>query len=384
MRNFAKYKTYADKKIMSKLKICLVGSEKFYPAYDSLSFILKKILGPRQVIEIRIKNWMAKVPLILKPLFCQLQDLMLYFKILTCHKKRGINAVLIYQGYYPLTCMGLNFLNVKLLLYIGGSAFKSSYYEKHSFMGRLMAFSNIPIQKICYKFSYLIILPSKSMITWVDLEEYINKIRSAICIVDQKFFSKFTKNVNYTKREKIIGYVGSLVKSKGILNLIQSIVIIKSKLGFQSPYFLIIGDGPLFHNLKVRISNYGVSGNVLLKGYVPHHVLPYYYNTMKLLVLPSYTEGLPSIILESMACGTPVLTTRVGAIPDVIRDGKTGFMLKSNDPKHIAERIIELLNKQDLLEKVSINAYNYVKENFSYEKTLEAWRKILSELQLNK
>jgi glycosyltransferase involved in cell wall biosynthesis len=50
-------------------------------------------------------------------------------------------------------------------------------------------------------------------------------------------------------------------------------------------------------------------------------------------------------------------------------------LLKSNDPKHIADKIIELLNKPELLEKVSKNAYNYVRENFSYEKTLESWRK---------
>jgi glycosyltransferase involved in cell wall biosynthesis len=101
---------------------------------------------------------------------------------------------------------------------------------------------------------------------------------------------------------------------------------------------------------------------------------------MKLLVLPSYTEGLPNIVLEAMACGTVVLATPVGAIPDIIKDGETGFLLKSNDPKHIAERILELLNKPELLDKVSINAYNYVRKNFSYEKTLDAWRKILSEL----
>jgi len=63
-----------------------------------------------------------------------------------------------------------------------------------------------------------------------------------------------------------------------------------------------------------------------------------------------------------MACGTLVLATPVGAIPDVIKDNETGFLLKSNDPEHIAERIIELLNKPDLLEKVSVNAYNYVRE----------------------
>jgi glycosyltransferase involved in cell wall biosynthesis len=57
---------------------------------------------------------------------------------------------------------------------------------------------------------------------------------------------------------------------------------------------------------------------------------------------------------------------------------------KSNDPKHIADKIIELLNKPELLEKVSKNAYNYVRENFSCEKTLKSWRKIIREIEAQK
>jgi glycosyltransferase involved in cell wall biosynthesis len=105
-----------------------------------------------------------------------------------------------------------------------------------------------------------------------------------------------------------------------------------------------------------------------------------YLNEMKLLVLPSFTEGLPNILLEAMACGTPVLATPVGAIQDIIKNGETGFLLKSNDPHHIAEKVTELLNKSWLLEKVSINACHYVRENFSYERTLESWRRILQEI----
>jgi glycosyltransferase involved in cell wall biosynthesis len=59
-------------------------------------------------------------------------------------------------------------------------------------------------------------------------------------------------------------------------------------------------------------------------------------------------------------------------------------LLKSNNPKHIADKIIELLNKPELLEKVSKNAYNYVRENFSYEKTLQAWQKIIKEIEVQK
>ena len=70
------------------------------------------------------------------------------------------------------------------------------------------------------------------------------------------------------------------------------------------------------------------------------------------------------------------------AIFDVIKlRCETGLLLKSNNPKYIANKLIELLNKSELLEKVSINAYNYVRENFSYEKTLQAWRKILQEME---
>jgi glycosyltransferase involved in cell wall biosynthesis len=147
---------------------------------------------------------------------------------------------------------------------------------------------------------------------------------------------------------------------------------------------MVCGEGNLTTQIKKLVKTEGISDCVKIMGWIPHQDLPKYLNEMKILVLPSFTEGLPNIMLEAMACGTPVLATPVGAIPDVIKDGETGFLLRSNDPKHIAERIIELLNKPELLEKVSVNAYNFVRGNFSYEKTLESWRRIFSELESSK
>jgi glycosyltransferase involved in cell wall biosynthesis len=95
---------------------------------------------------------------------------------------------------------------------------------------------------------------------------------------------------------------------------------------------------------------------------------------LRLLVLPSYTEGLPNIMLEAMACGTPVLAT-----PDVIIDGKTGFIMENNSPECIAENVIRALNSPDL-ERIAEERRQFVEENFSFESTVTRWKEVLEEI----
>lgn len=194
-------------------------------------------------------------------------------------------------------------------------------------------------------------------------------------------FAKFAMRKKINERASTVGYIGSYTLEKGPLNFVRSIPLVLKKR--KDVNFVICGGAwPSFDEFKKTINNENVKAYVKLMGWIPHKDIPQYLNGLKILVLPSFSEGLPNILLEAMACGTPVLTTPVGAIPDIIKDGETGFLLKSNDPKHIAEKIIELLNKPELLEKVSTNAYKYVRENFNYDKTLDAWRKIFKQLEI--
>jgi glycosyltransferase involved in cell wall biosynthesis len=145
--------------------------------------------------------------------------------------------------------------------------------------------------------------------------------------------------------------------------------------------FLIGGDGNLLKSVKEFLSSSNLNNSVTLVGWITHKDLPHYLNRLKLVVIPSYTEGLPNIMLESMACGTPVLATSVGAIPDFIIDGKTGFIMESNSPICIARNVIRAL-ESPILDEISESAIKKVKFEFSYEMAVKNYEHILKRIMI--
>lgn len=360
------------------MKVCLIGSNKPYPAFDSVSSILRDILGQKQLAELRISNRLSDCPPPLKSFLYVFQDLSLCLKITSSYKKEKVNAILLFQGYYPLSSIASKLLNVKLLLFIGGSGFHWSYLEHMSAIGKAFAYANLPMQKLCHKFADAIVTLSENMIKMIGLENCKDRTWFALPRPDKEFHSQFEITKNYEQRNNIVGFVGSLCRRKGVLNFLQAISLIAN--AKNDCKFLLIGGGPLLKTIKTMVQRLGIDNSVKITGFVNYADLKKHYNEMKLYILPSYAEGVPSSMFEAMACGTPVLATPVGGIQDVIEDGKNGFLLMSTDPKHIASRIIELLGKPDLLKKMSVDASEYIEENFSYEKSLEAWREIFSKL----
>jgi glycosyltransferase involved in cell wall biosynthesis len=84
-------------------------------------------------------------------------------------------------------------------------------------------------------------------------------------------------------------------------------------------------------------------------------------------------------MLEAMACGTPILASPVGAIPDLIKDGETGFIMADNSPECIARNIIRALN-HPYLEKIADNGRALVEKEFTFEKAVERYRELLNSL----
>ena len=92
------------------------------------------------------------------------------------------------------------------------------------------------------------------------------------------------------------------------------------------------------------------------------------------------TYTYPTVHDYAMACATLVIATPVGAIPDVIIDGKTGFIMENNSPECIAENVIRALNSPDL-ERIAEEGRRFVEEYYTFERTVENWKSILQSIE---
>jgi len=207
-------------------------------------------------------------------------------------------------------------------------------------------------------------------------EHHLEKYRSKISIAREHLLdlNRFKIQTPLRQRDNMVAYIGRLNEGKGIPEFMEAISRILDSRTDAS--FLIGGDGPLRGSIEEYLNTAKPKNKVDFAGWIPHDELPGYLNKVKLLVLPSYTEALPNIILEAMACGTPVLATAVGAIPDIITDGETGFIMENNSANCIASNIIRALGHPNLKETAA-KARALIESNFTYEAAVERYREAL-------
>ncbi|KAF5426133.1 Glycosyltransferase involved in cell wall bisynthesis, partial [Candidatus Methanomarinus sp.] len=232
------------------------------------------------------------------------------------------------------------------------------------------------LERVNYSLSDQIIIDSnvesENLIRQFGLAKYRDKIFfGGVLPVDVNFFRI---NIKLEDRRNVIGYVGRLSQEKGVLNFVKAIpLILKERNDLE---FIICGGGGLFEEIKAELKNNGSCDKVTLTGWIPHEKLPDHFNEMKLIVVPSYTETVPYVILEAMACGTPVVASPVAAIPDLIRNGENGFLMESNSPECIANNVIQDLDDPMLDEIVKI-AHNLINTEYTYKVVVENYKKNL-------
>ncbi len=223
--------------------------------------------------------------------------------------------------------------------------------------------------KINFILADVLLVESENVMNVWNIQKYKDKIIYSSIYVD----SYFSINKHYDDRELIIGYIGSLEKGKGVQNFVESIPLIQNEI--KNSNFMIIGNGELFSEIEEYILDNNLKNTVKLLGWIPHDEIPNYLNELKLFIMPSYSEGLPNSVLEAMSCGVPVLSTPVGGIPDIIKEGKTGFIMEKNSKELIAENVIKIISKENNNEIIK-NAKELISNEYSYDASVKRFEKI--------
>ena len=189
-----------------------------------------------------------------------------------------------------------------------------------------------------------------------------DKIRIVPCGVNLEHFKPMNglsvrRHLALHVDDLIILYVGRYTPIKGVDRMLSTFRYLT-----HLPHLRLVmvgGDGEhssMFRQLQSKAKELHIENRLFFAGRVDQEILPQYYSAADVLVVPSYYESFGLVALEALACGTPVVTTSVGAMEDIVKDGVTGYIAKDANPKHFARLIEDILLKQNNLSPSEIRA----------------------------
>jgi glycosyltransferase involved in cell wall biosynthesis len=174
----------------------------------------------------------------------------------------------------------------------------------------------------------------------------------------------------------IVGAAGRLSPEKGFTHLVDAASRIVKRRGDVS--FVLFGDGPLRGAIQQQIDAAGLARRFHLVGFCSD--LDRYYPHLDVLALPSYTEGLPNVVLEAFAAGVPVVATAVGGTPELVSDGINGYLVAPGDADALAERILAVLSDDERRNGMGRLGQQLVRGRFSFSSQAGEYRRLLNDL----
>ena len=174
------------------------------------------------------------------------------------------------------------------------------------------------------------------------------KIRVIYNGVDERFYPRdqgaARRQLSLPGDRMTVLFVGLLAPVKGLAVLFEAL----RRLDLDGVDCVLVGEGPMEAELRQIAAATGIDERVKFVGAQPSADIPLWLCASDLLVLPSFSEGRANVILEAQACGLPVLATRVGGTPELIRDGETGLLVESGEPEDMACGLRRLLEDEGL------------------------------------
>lgn len=266
------------------------------------------------------------------------------------------------DGFYSLLCPS----SAKKIIFFRGwdPAFQKKI-ERSKFL-------RVWLQITFLKADHIIVLSSRfkeRLFEW----GYKKEISLETTLVDENLLRGFAIKNKTLNTENIL-FLSAVTKGKGIMEALEAFHLLRKK--NTQLAFHIAGDGSAMPAVKENLSKNKTNG-VNILGYVRGDQKAEVFKNAGVFLFPSYHEGMPNAVLEAMAFGLPVITTRVGGLPDFFEDGKMGLFLDNHNPGHIAEKVQYLLDRPELMKQMSEYNYHYAKERFYASKVAKRLEAII-------
>ncbi len=307
--------------------------EEFHKYWERIDIIAPKVKNPVQNIFGNVFIHSSRWPILFHPVFFIRKALEIYkkykFDLITVHEfppfYNGIGARMLWNR--------IKVPYVLEIFHIPGYPKAASLKEK---IYRLLFYFFIKYDSKKSKAVRVMNNQVAEKLAGLDVPKQKIKLIPAI-YVDLDIF----KPMDLEKKYDLI-FVGRLVKNKGVVLFLEAVKELDCRA-------LIVGDGPLRENIKLKIKNWKLKIDVY--GWAKDQTeVAKLLNQSKILVMPSYNEGGPRVVVEAMACGVPILATPVGIVADIIKNGQYGQIIKW-DAEDIAEKAKYILVHQLEYEK---------------------------------
>jgi len=167
-----------------------------------------------------------------------------------------------------------------------------------------------------------------------------------------------------------LGVLGRLTPEKGLPIALEAYEQVAACTTIRKLELHVYGDGPLLSHLKRLVAARAITG-VHFRGWIDLKDVPRVLATLTALLVTSREEGFPYVVLEAMATGCPVICTAVGGIPEVVRNGQTGWLVQPNDPMAVARAILQLIRNPSQAIRVRTNAWHELR-GYTIERMVSA------------
>jgi N-acetyl-alpha-D-glucosaminyl L-malate synthase BshA len=171
--------------------------------------------------------------------------------------------------------------------------------------------------------------------------------------------------------EKLLMHVSNFRPVKRIGDCVRTLAQTRGRVHAR---LVMCGDGPERAGAEALAKDHSVADDVLFAGQVPN--IADYLSVADLLLLPSETESFGLAALEAMACETPVIATRTGGLPEVVRDGETGYLVEVGDTRTMAERAVEILSNEKMRREMGARGRAWAVERFNTEIVIPQYEKL--------